>query len=256
MMAYPPNCPIAPAGPTSAMPPPGGVLPVNLNRVLQVAGPFSEYTRHPELEDFESQFRVEPDDSWFSQDRSPQSPIQFEVGAITTGDNQMLLIYDYSVDVWGFSGVNPHDFEPLEDGRHSGSFGYVLRINGSSPGALRYRLDPVSPNLRPLAPQIQNALPNASYNPGADVYARAFAEQFASAAGFGASVHPQTPGRYGARDVPFTLFVQPNAAMDVTGVIFNPIESPIAFVQARLSGYVVSAKLGQKIVDDLRMTLR
>lgn len=256
MQGYPHGyCPV-PAGPTAAMPPPGGVLPVDLHRTLALAGPFSEYTRHPELEDFEQSFRVEPDGSWFSVDRSPRSPVQFEIAAATTGDNQMLLIYDYSVEVFGFSGVNAHDFEPLEEGRHSGAFGYVLRVNSRSPGALRYRLDPISPSLKPLAPQIQNALPNGTYIPGPDMYARTLADQFASSAGFGASVHPQKRGRYGAPNVPFTLFVQPNAALDITGVIFNQIESPIAFIQAMVSGYSCSAKLGQKILDDLRMTLR
>ncbi|MEI8084424.1 MAG: hypothetical protein WCI74_21500, partial [Actinomycetes bacterium] len=84
----------------------------------------------------------------------------------------------------------------------------------------------------------------------------AIAESYASSAGFGASVHPQSHDRYGAHNAPFTLFVQPNVSTDVTGIIFNMIESPIAFIQARLSGYVCSEKLGSKILADLRETLR
>ena len=236
--------------------PGGGLAAGDIKRTLELAGPFSAYTRHPELEDFEQMFRVEPDDSWFSPDRSPNSPVQFEIGAVTTGDNQMLLIYDYSVQVFGFSGINVHDFEPLEDGRHSGALGYVLRINGRSPGALHYRLDPVSPNLRPIAVQLQGAWPNPTSIPGPDPYARALADQFASSAGFGAAIHPQTPGRFGAHNAKFTLYVQPNQALDVTGVIFNMIESPIAFVQARISGYVCSVNLGNKILADMRACVR
>jgi hypothetical protein len=229
----------------------GGVKTVD--KVLQLAGPLSQYGRSPDLSHYEQLFRVEPNESWFSTARSPSNPTQFEIGSITAEAGNVIFVFDYSVRPFGFSGVAADDVQPFPEGQLSGSFGYVLRLGGRAPGIVNYRLDPVSPTLQRTA--FRNGKPTLPdlAQLSSDEYARARSQSFASAAGYGGEVHPQQPGRFGAQNVPFMMTIEEGNVLSIVGVVFNRIPSPVSFVEARVSGYIASASLAKKLIRDLEL---
>jgi hypothetical protein len=227
-----------------------------IDRVLQLAGALSQYGRSPILEHYDEIFRVEPNDSWFDPARNPNNPTQFEIGAVSAEAGRYIFIFDYSIRPFGFSGVAPNDVRPLPEGELSGSFGYVLRVSGRSPGIINYRLNPTSPTLRRTQFKFNERKLRTLSDLSADDFARTRAKQFASAAGYGGEVHPQQPGRFGARNVPFTLNITEDRVLSMTGVIFNRVATPLAFVEGRVSGYITSAVVGNKLERDLRETVR
>lgn len=227
-----------------------------VDRVLQIAGPLAQYGRSPVLEQYEEMFRTEPNDSWFDPNRSPSNPTQFEIGAVSAEKGRWIFIFDYSIRPFGFSGIAANDVVPLPEGQLSGSFGYVIRLGGRAPGVVKYRIIPTSPTLRRTQFTFNERKLQPASQLNSDDFARTRAETFASAAGYGGEVHPQQPGRFGASNVPFMLTLSEDKVFAMTGVIFNRIATPIAFVEGRVSGYITSAVIGAKLLRDLSETVR
>ena len=215
----------------------------------------SKFSKSPAAVYFEEVFRTEPNESWFSNQRNPSNPTQFEIGAIRPEKSSVYLLTDYSVVPYGFSGSTALDFRPLDDDEISACFGYSIEINGQAPGLFRYRLDPVSPTLTPLASRFNQSQLDF-VNMQADDYARAQANSFASAAGFGTAIHPQVGKRYGGKTIPFGEFVNEEHVLKVVGVIYRPIDVPLAFVQVRFSGFKLAVEQARKIDLALREALR
>lgn len=245
-----------PGGPEGQGQEVSGHPPGKASKINQLGAPLLWLARQPDMDLYEEVNRVEPNDSWFDIDRNPSNPTKFEILSIHTGPNKIFFIFDYSVTVYGFSGLNAHDFEPLEEGRHSGSFGYVLENNGRGVGFVRYRLNPVSPTLRTQTSQSSKVGIQPASQLTADDFARTAADDFGSAAGYGGTIHPQRPGRFGAPNANFCIYVLPDTTLDMTGVVFNPIESPVAFVEGRASGYVCTSQIGYKVIEDMIETMR
>lgn len=227
-----------------------------VQRVLELAGPLADYGRPDILEQYEEIFRVEPNDSWFDPVRSSTNTTTFEIANISAERGKWIFIFDYSVRPFGFSGLGVGDTTPLPEGNLSGSFGYAIRLGGRPAGVVRYRLDPTSPSLNRLRFKVNESSLKPASQMTADDFARSNAAAFASASGYGGEVHPQSPGRFGARNVPFMLSVSDDETLEVTGIIFNEITLPVAFIEARLSGYITSAVVGQQLIEQLSKTLR
>jgi len=258
-----------PVDPTSPVPPPwdnqpsagpagSPASPVGTStRVSEIGQMLAKWARNPALRPYEEIFRAEPNEAWFDPLRAPDNPTQFEIGSLQPGKGQSYVIMDYSVQPYGFSGLTPNDFDDLEDNRISGSFGYTLTRNGQAPGILRYFLDPVNSTIRQQSLQMSSKKNPLDFRAlTADDFVRSAAAQYASAAGFGTAVHPQTAGRYGGRIMPFGDFCHEDEIMAVQGVVYRTIEVPLAFVQVRFSGFMLPSELAKTIERDLAVSMR
>lgn len=233
----------------------GTHLSGGVSKVVELAGPLADYGRCPELEHYEQVFRVLPNDSWFSVDRAPNNPTQFEIGAFTSDKGRMIFIFDYSVRPFTFSGVTTTDYTPLDEGELGGAFGYSIQLGGRPPGVVRYRIDAVSSTInRAKFGFNKQGLSKVARVTPAD-FERVRAESFGAATGFGGNIHPQAPGRFGARNVPFMLPLTDDLAFSITGVIFRQISIPLAFIEARVSGYITDAQSGKKLLEELTLSL-
>lgn len=260
------GCPI---DPTSPVPPPWDSPPSGegrartsaspedsrLSRVSEIGQMVAKYARNPELRPYERLFRSEPNEAWFDLNRNPSNPTQFEIGSVAPTKGSSLLIMDYSVRPYGFSGLTPLDFEGLEDDRISGCFAYSLSINGNAPGILQYQLDPVRSTIQQQSMKANQRLVDMN-NLTSDDYVISRAAEYASAAGLGTSLHPQTAERFGGRIIPFGEFIHDNQQLTIGGVIYRAVEVPLSFIQVRFSGFQMTAELAGALQQSLRNSIR
>ncbi len=225
-------------------------------RTLALGGFFAQIARNPSIKIFEYVYRTEPNEAWFDPARNPSNPTQFELGTVTPQKGQTLVVMDYEIRPYRFAGVNSYDFLPMIEGRLSGALGYAIRINGNYPADFKYQLDPV--DSRVMASQ----RPNGG-NPfqltsqlNDDRFATVQASQYAAAAGFGTGLMPQWPRKYGPTGDPFAEVLTEEMSLTAYGVIYRRLESPVAFIQTRVSGYQgstsVIAKLFRELADSVR----
>lgn len=226
------------------------------SRTMEVGSMLAKWARNPELLPYEEVFRSEPNEAWFDLARDPDHPTQFEIATVQPGAGQAIVVFDYSVVPYGFSGISPLDYAPLPDEMISGVFGYSIRVDGQEPGQLKYRLDPLDSTIRPQQFRFQQTKVKNLADLTADDFAIAAANSYATAAGFATSLHPQTAAHYGPRVGPFTEYVVDNQVLAITGVVFRPVDVTLAFIQARISGYKGRSQIIKQLVTDLRAILR
>lgn len=224
--------------------------------VTEAGGLLAKYGKYPVFKVYEQLFRIEPNESWFDPARDPTRPTQFEIATVRADAGQVILLFDYSIRPYRFSGINSFDFVPMDEGRLSGSMGYVVQKNGQNPGNLEYRLDPLSSTLRRQALQFNRSLKRSIAQMTADDYAITASQSYASAAGYGTSLMPQSPRRFGAHNAPFLETIYEDEVFTFSGVVYRQIESPVAFVECRISGYKTSSNIAKRLLRDLDETLR
>lgn len=259
-----------PTDPTSPIPPPWDAPPSGIgrgqsapaprpsdgiDRVSEIGQMLAKYSRNPELRPYEEVFRSEPNEGWYDASRDPDHPTQFELGTIRPSGGNSLIIMDYSVLPYGFSNNTSLDYAALEDDQISSSFGYSFEINGQSPGLLRYRLDPVRSTLREEAVRFSQKKQTFD-NITEDDFVRSQSTEYASAAGYGTGLHPQTSERFGGRIIPWGEFLHDDQILTVAGVVFRPIEIPLAFIQVRFSGFEMTSELAHHVQHALRVSMR
>lgn len=226
------------------------------SRFSEIGAMLAKWARNPELKPFEEMYRSEPNEAWFEAARDPDHPTQFEILTVRPEVGQSIVLFDYEVVPFGFSGVTALDYSPLPDNMLSGVFGYSLRIAGQDPGHLRYRLQPVSSTIRQQSFRSNQRLMRGVDQLTTDDFAISQANDYAAAAGFGTGLHPQTSRRYGARNAPFTEFVHDEQELTIQGAIFNQIDIPLAFIQASVAGYKGPSAIIKQIETALRSLLR
>jgi hypothetical protein len=202
---------------------------------------------NPEVVPFEQLYRRLPEEGMFLDSVSPESPFVFELGAFRAPQTFCLALFDLRPDIYRFSGVDAGDTVPVEARRFSSILGFQISVDQSQPGNINYQLDPVpiqtfteaftqpQAGFGELPPAIAAQLgqsQGARFNIGA-------ASNFATAAGAGTSLLPQRPTRYGPQNAPFTLYVWSGQTFQVRCVIYNPIPSPIAFIEYDIAGFLV-----------------
>jgi len=230
---------------------PSGPIPTT-----EVGGMIAKWGKYQIFKVYEQVFRVAPNEAWFDPARDPNHPTQFEIATVRADAGQAILLFDYEIRPYRFSGVNSFDFVPMDEGRLSGSMGYVIQKNGQTPGNLEYRLDPLSSTLRRQALQYNRNLKKPISQMTADDYAVTASQNYAAAAGYGTSLMPQSPRRFGAHNAPFLEVLLEDEVMTFSGVVYRQVESPVAFVQARISGYKTSSNIAKRLLRDLDETLR
>lgn len=211
---------------------PGGDL---LNRI-----------QHPSFDTVEHLFRSLPEESWFSPQTSPRKPVKFEIGSFRVPDNSYFLLCDYEFTPLRQSGVDPFDFVFAEDGRFSGMIGYDINVNGRRTSNLFYQLDPAPVQFARSSFDAPSATRTAA------VFNKASANSFGSFSGEGTSILPSRPNVQGARGMPFTIMAGPNSAVSLSCVIFRRVLTPLAGIQATVSGYTIHTNTLQALMERMR----
>lgn len=247
----------------------------NSQRVVASAGGVADGLLHPTFTVFERVFRKLPPRG--SGNASRSSPVVFELGSFQVEASRTLAIGDYEFLPFRLGGVGGSDPVPLEDGRLSSSIGFDLTISQTLGTETSYDLLPTEPQIDGQEgffgqPQIPSPFPSLQ---GAPSGLPALAPNLSSptfafdpgdaAAAFtpplapndptifrrkrsslnntprGAATLPQRRARMGAPDLPFTLYGQSGQTVQLRAVLYEPLVVPIAYFQARISGYYISA---------------
>lgn len=209
----------------------------DVSRIIEAGGNLTSQMLHPSIIPFEQLYRRLPEEGMYNPLVNPQNPFTFELGAFQVPPRMSLLIFDLRPDVYRFSGVDPGDFVPLEERRFGSLMGFDLTIDQNRKGEVSFELDPVA-----IQRTSQQAFPNQNlHQPSANAsqQAVAAANSFASSSGAGTALLPQRPTRFGALNIPFTLYARSGQTVQVRCVIFRPIPAPIAFVEYDLAGVLV-----------------
>lgn len=221
------------------------------NRTLPSGGGVLSNLLPPVTVPFEQLYRKQASNAMFSPDVSQVKHFTFEMGAYQVPANMTLLITDLRADLYRYSGVAVGDAVPVASRSLSNCLGFSLLVGQQTKGDITFELEPV-----PVVTQAQQAFPGTiglpttiqtAYGPvqgsfQADnlaSFAVAQAGKFANAAGPGNAMQPQRPTRYGAANMPFTLYAYSGDVVQVKASIWKPLTLPIAFLEYSYSGILV-----------------
>jgi hypothetical protein len=227
--------------------------------VQLAGGALSSLMVNPHVVPFEQLYRRLPEEGMFLDSVSPETPFAFELGAFRVPPNFVLMLFDLRPDIYRFSGVDAGDTVPVEARRFSSIMGFQISVDQQQPGNLLYQLDPIPIQRFPQAFATPGAggseLPPAlaaAIGQGNSRFNIAAASSSASAAGAGMSLLPQRPTRYGPLSVPFTLYVRSNQTVQIRCVIFQPIPSPIAFIEYDIAGMLMPEEYVDALNDCMK----
>lgn len=218
---------------------PPGLGPAPL-AIHEPGGDIIRQLQHPALPTVERLFRVAPNAGMFNPNLSPSRTLSFELGAFKVPQSYAFWLMDYRFSVLRLSGVDPGDYFEAEEGRFSGSMGFDLTVDGRRFGDLEYHLDP-----RP----IEFGAPAAH---GRGSAATQQFSQFATASGVGLSLLPVRPHVQGPRHAPFSIIADGPSIVTLSCVVFRTIHTPIAAVQADVSGYLTHSNVSKALLARLR----
>src|SRR5882724_3320086 len=115
-------------------PQPSSSISIRTHRAHRPGGELLGYVQSEQLLYFEQLYRVLPPKG-FSK-ATPNKPVTFVMGAFRVPRSQVLVIEDYSFDIFRFSGIAAGDFLPLEENRLATQVGWDIRVNEKRPGSL------------------------------------------------------------------------------------------------------------------------
>lgn len=202
---------------------------------------------HPAFGLYEELYRALPDGAWFDPSVSPSSPIQFELGAFVVPSGQNLWLFDYEFSVFRQSGVDPGDIMRAEDSRFSAVLGFDINFSGRRDAHLLYQLDPM-----PTQRQRPTFDPRIGQPQQGDAFNRSAFQSFAANASPGTSLLPARPNTQGPRNGPFTLIAVEGDRVSLNCVIFRPVPTPVACIEARSAGFLLQTQLSQHLLQQLR----
>ncbi len=215
-------------------PKPGaGATRIELMRVQQAGGSMMEYTPSENVLWFEQLYRKLPPDGMFNA--RPNEPVTFTMGSFRVPKSMVLVIFDYSFDIYRFSGAAAGDYLPVEERRFSTQVGWDIKVDNQRPANLNFQIIPQV--------QTQTQQPFATIAPGVAAQAWQFDEvralQGQGPAGPGLSMLPQRRTRGGLVQLTNPYVAKPNQTLQVTTSIINQIPIPIAFFEADIAGMLL-----------------
>ena len=200
---------------------------------------------HPVFQTFEREYKALPEQAWFSSGVSPDQPVQFDFGpAFTVPSGMQLWLLDYQFSVYRYSGIDAGDWVLAEPGRFSGVMGFDLTLTGRRQADIKMQLDPVDVSI-PLALAGGPITAPGSFNSSA-------AQSFAATSGQGLSLLPVRREVVGPDGKPFTYVCREGDRVLLKGVIFWPVRSPIATIEARIAGYLLHTNLADSLINRMR----
>lgn len=235
-----------------------------VERVSIAGGLANQLMLHPSTIPFDRLWRRTPSPGMTSGALSPEKPFWCELGAYKVPDNMMLLIFDTRPDVYRPSGVAVGDAFPVISRSLSNVLGFTLTVDARVQGNIEFQLQPA-----PVVMSSQQAYPGGTgFNQAVQtVYgtvqqpsqfinstqlALAQAGAFAGAAGSGLATQPQCPDRYGARDLPFTLYAESGQTVQSRCVVWQPLPIPIAFIEYRCSGLLIPQNIAKQMLEAVK----
>ena len=217
-------------GAAKPQPQPMSSLIIDTVRAQKPGGELLGYVQAESLLYFEQLYRVIPPKG-FSK-ATPQKPVTFVMGAFRVPRSQVLVIEDYSFDIYRFSGLGAGEFLPLEENRLSTQVGWDIKVNEKRPGSLSYQIIPQV--------QTQSQAAFASTNPLAAPQQWEFdqvrAQELQGPAGPALSLMPQRHHRRGLVKISNQYVARSGDTLIVSCSIINPISIPLAFFEANVMG--------------------
>jgi len=221
-------------GPLPPMPMPGAVVTrMHTVRAQQPGGELLGYLQSDGIVWFEQMYRVLPPRGMYGA--IPSKPLTFTMGAFKVPQSMVLVVLDYSFDIYRFSGQGAGDFIPVEPNRLSTQVGWDIKVDNQRPSNLRFQLLPQ------VQSQTQQAFPVTT--PGAPVQpfqfdlARAQASQ--GPVGPALALMPQRRHRDGLLQIANQYVARSSAVLSVTCSVLNQIPIPIGFFEADICGMLL-----------------
>jgi hypothetical protein len=212
-----------------------GAFPAAIRQSTPLGALFG-LVRSPDVEPFERQYRVLPEDAMFSPLRSPSNPFVAEVGSFKVADDKQLLVTNYEFKVFGFGSYGTDDAEEYPENSFSTILSWDLSIaNTSSQRDVAYTIDPIP--ISATSNQFQQAVFTGLKNPPPPSYFNANASRGFSSPSAGTAVLPNRLARMGPPNGPFTLYVENNQAVTGKMNLTARFPAPIAFLQFTIQGY-------------------
>ena len=256
-------------------------------RTVQAGGAFMDMLLHPDFVPFERTFRRLPTNGLFTA--TPERPVTLEIGAYTVPQNMSLLIAEYGYTIYRFNGAIPGDYLPLESGRLALSMGTDLNFMQYRKGNIAFEIIPVpAPTQNQDAftqqpsggtifpPSLQNlsfgqpsvgtiqtlynsvGVPNGAV-PGQVQQASAPPSAFqqvrsaVQTVGAGSALQPSRPReQQGPQKFPFSYIIDENNSVQTKMSFFGPVNIPVAFIEGRISGYLLGANIMQALLDGVK----
>ena len=219
--------------------------------VVLPGGALANIAQSPDVQIFERLWSCEPNEAWFSPERSPNNPTRAEIGAYVVPTDNVLLVTQYNFQAYHPSGLVAHGSAPLEEKELRGQIGYLFLVKGKVPGVVQFEIEPIPS----VYERMQFRPPQGRQRKLSEVlpgdYARKRANTYGSAAGAGTTLIPPRGGRHGDPAIPGIFVVNNNEQVNMSVVIYRPIGIPLSFIEATITGY-----LGPRtVIDRLLATL-
>lgn len=185
--------------------------------------------------------RVLPQSAWFSPALTPERPLLVGVGAYAPPDSMEAYILDYSFDIYEYGPGGEALLVPK--GSFSSSIGISLRNTGASAlNGVQLALIPTTP------PSVGDTYvtPGGRKQPSTAYTASVAAQTTTNITGAGSAIIPAGIGRVGPPG-PFTIYVGSGDTLTAELTIARRLTRPLAFVEVRISGVLMSALQGDSV---------
>ncbi len=220
-------------GAPKPQPQPMSSLIIDTVRAQKPGGELLGYVQHDSLLYFEQLYRILPPKG-FSK-ATPDRPVTFVMGAFRVPRSQVLVIEDYSFDIYRWSGISAGDFVPLDENRLSTQVGWDIKVNEKRPSSLSYQIIPQVQTQQQQAYQSTNPLAA----PQEWEFEQVRAQQLQGPAGPAMSLMPQRHHRRGLVKVSNQYVAKSGDTLVVTCSIINPVAIPLAFFEANVMGLLM-----------------
>lgn len=212
-------------------PQPGAGIRVGTVRAQQPGGELMSYVPSEGVLWFEQLYRVLPPDGMYAA--TPSKPLTFGMGSFKVPESMVLVIIDYSFDIYRFTGLGAGDFVPIEPSRLSTQVGWDIAVNNNRPANLNMNILPKEQS------QMQQAFapkPGVNQPPQQWQFDQVRASQNQVAASPGLSLLPQRRHRSGMVPLSNTYMARSNSVLTVSCSVLNQIPLPIGFFEANIVG--------------------
>lgn len=207
-------------------------------RTLQPGGELLGYLQTRALQFFERNYRSFAPEG--AAQATPRKPTTFTLGAVQVPKSQVLVILDYSFNIFTFSGLAPGDYVPVEPNSLSTQVMWDINVDA--------RHDQLNAQYQ-VIPQ-RSSVANQAFadrNPLATAVDWQFEQERAaqqqSTAAFGLAGMPQRHHRPGKVQVANQYIARGTETLKVECAIINPIPIPVAFFEADIAGFLVAQQV-------------
>ena len=216
------------------MPLPGGGVRVHTVRAQEPGGELMSYVPNQGVVWFEQLYRVLPPEGMY--EAVPNKPLTFGMGSFRVPQSMVLVIIDYSFDIYRFSGLGAGDFVPVEPNRFSTQVGWDINIDNERPANLNMNILPKESSRmqQAFAPRVGVNQPPQQWQFDA---ARASQNQVAASPGL--SLLPQRRHRSGMVQLSNTYVARASKSLNVSCSVLNRIPLPIGFFEANIVGVLL-----------------